>query len=408
MMRRLRSKAALVALRSVNLASRRLGRGQGTVAGGRVGLWIDPRLLGTLAKGRRLVLVSGTNGKTTTTALVAAAFEATFENVATNSTGSNMPAGHVAALAGSPGSAVGVLEVDEAYLPRVLDELSPLAVLLLNLSRDQLDRMSEVRLIAERWQTALFEHPEIIVVANADDPLVAFAARRAARVCWVAGGLIWSEDATGCPACGGRINFSSGGWACGSCSFARPAPTWYLDDGVVHGPGVSAPLELALPGEFNRANALMALAAVAALNVDLGTGAHALASVTGVAGRFETVSIEGVPARLMLAKNPAGFAALLALAAEDEGPVVVAINARTADGLDPSWLFDVDFSMLSGRPVVASGERALDLAVRLDYGEVPHQMAADLNEAIKMAGELGAGVDVIANYTAFWDLWGLR
>ena len=404
----LRSKTAVLAVRGVNLASRRLGRGQGTVAGGNVGLRIDPGLLGALAAGRRLVLVSGTNGKTTTTALVTAALEAKFDTVASNSTGSNMPAGHVAALAASPDSMVGVLEVDEAYLPQVLDEIPSSVVLLLNLSRDQLDRMSEVRMLAERWQDALFAHPEVTVVANADDPLVAFAARRAARVRWVAGGLAWSEDAAGCPACGGRIEFSPQGWACGSCSFARPAPTWRLGGGEVHAPGSHVPLELALPGAFNRSNALMALAAATVLEVDLGAAASAVALVSQVGGRFETVLINGVTTRVMLAKNPAGFAALLDLAAQDDGPVVVAINARTADGLDPSWLFDVDFSVLQGRPVIASGERALDLAVRLEYADIPHRVAAQLDEAISMAGERGAAVDVIANYTAFWDLRNLR
>ena len=403
-MSQLRSKAALIALRSVNATSRRLGRGQGTVAGGNVGLRLDPGLLAYLAQGRRSVLVSGTNGKTTTTALVAAALGGSGAAVASNSTGSNMPAGHVAALASSRTAPLAALEVDEAYLPQVLTEIHPEVVLLLNLSRDQLDRMSEVRMLAERWQRALFEHPETMVVANADDPLVAFAARGAARVCWVAGGLAWSEDATGCPACGGAIRFAPDGWSCGSCSFARPLVTWRLDGSVAVGPKGPVPLEVRLPGAFNRCNALMALAAASALSIEPGAAAEGIGSVSGVAGRFETISVAGTPARLMLAKNPAGFAALLELAAEDDGPVVIAINARTADGFDPSWLFDVDFSVLGGRPVIAAGERALDLAVRLTYNGVAHETHPDLSSAVRHAGANGGAVDVIANYTAFWQL----
>lgn len=406
-MNRVRSKIALAALGGVNAASRRLGRGQGTVAGGRVGLAIDPGLLGYLAQGRRTILVSGTNGKTTTTALVAAALGQAAP-VASNSTGSNMPAGHVAALASSRRAPLAALEVDEAYLPQLLAELHPEVVVLLNLSRDQLDRMSEVRMLAERWQTAIFEHPETLVVANADDPLVAFAARRAANVHWVAGGLAWRGDATGCPACGGSIRFEEHSWSCEACSFSRPPVAWRLDGDHAQSPEGAVALTVMLPGAFNRLNGLMALAGAAALGVDSTAAARGIATVAGVAGRFETVALEGHGVRLMLAKNPAGFAALLELAAEDMGPVVVAINARTADGLDPSWLFDVDFSVLRARPVIASGERATDLGVRLGYNGVDHAIIHDLRGAIRAAGTHDGPIDVIANYTAFWQVRSLR
>ena len=315
-----------------------------------------------------------------------------------------MPAGHVAALASARSAPLAALEVDEAYLAQVLDEVHPEVVVLLNLSRDQLDRMSEVRMLAQRWQDALFEYPETLVVANADDPLVAFAARRAAKVCWVAGGLAWSEDATGCPACGGAISFEGLDWSCEGCSFARPAPSWQLSEDGARGPGGIVALDVHLPGAFNRLNALMALAAASALGIDVDAATTGIAAVASVAGRFETVGVAHHQARLMLAKNPAGFAALLDLAVEDRGPVVVAINARTADGGDPSWLYDVDFSVLSGRPVIASGERALDLAVRLAYNGVAHEIEGDPAVAVGVAARHEGPVDVIANYTAFWDL----
>ena len=403
-----RTRAAVFALRATNALSRAAGRGQGTVVGGRVGLAVDPELLEHLARGRQLALVSGTNGKTTTTAMLAAALGADGAPVATNSTGSNMPAGHVAALAASPETTRVVLEVDEGYLPRLLDTLSPALVLLLNLSRDQLDRMSEVRMLAERWQRALAASPGTLVVANADDPLVVFAARSAARVRWVAAGLAWQQDAVGCPSCGGQIHHGASSWACDRCDLARPEASWVLAGDLLRGPEVELALELALPGAFNRDNALMAIAAASELGVQPGDAASALSTLRDVAGRFVVRAIGATTARLMLAKNPAGWTALLDLVVEDAAPVVVAINARTADGLDPSWLWDVGFAALAGRRVVASGERWRDLSVRLSYAGVEHRSCEDPVAAVAMAGSGDGPVDVIGNYTAFHELLASR
>jgi UDP-N-acetylmuramate-alanine ligase len=148
-----RDRVAISALRGLNWVSRAAKRGEGTVIGGRAGLAISPHLLTTLAKGRSVVLVSGTNGKTTTTALVATGWGG---DVLTNATGSNMPAGHVAALAAANSAHV-ALEVDESWLPEVIAKVQPRVVVLLNLSRDQLDRASEVRQLAERWRNALID-----------------------------------------------------------------------------------------------------------------------------------------------------------------------------------------------------------------------------------------------------------
>ncbi len=143
----MRKQLASATTRAVNATSRRLGRGQGTVAGGRAGLKLDPKLLEHLSAGRQVALVTGTNGKTTTTRLLTVALGVSGDDVVSNETGSNMPPGHVAALAGTDAPRA-VLEVDEAYLPRVLTSTSAAAVVLLNLSRDQLDRTNEVRMVA--------------------------------------------------------------------------------------------------------------------------------------------------------------------------------------------------------------------------------------------------------------------
>ncbi|HYA68936.1 MAG TPA: Mur ligase family protein, partial [Acidimicrobiales bacterium] len=231
----------------VGVASRRLHLGGGSVIGGRVGLFIDPDLLRALGATRRVALVSGTNGKTTTTKLLAAALGGP-PGVATSPTGANLPAGMATALASAPPRATAVLEVDEGYLGWAAEALAPEVVVLLNLSRDQLDRMNEVRMVAARWRAMTKGLRAATVVANADDPLVAWAAGPSARVIWVAGGQRWRQDAVGCPACEGRLVFDHDGvdWWC-SCGFRRPTPSVVVDDGAFCVDGRRVPLSLSLP-----------------------------------------------------------------------------------------------------------------------------------------------------------------
>jgi lipid II isoglutaminyl synthase (glutamine-hydrolysing) len=420
-----RYRLALTTTRAVNATSRRLGRGQGTVAGGRAGLKVDPQLLRRLTAGRRVALVSGTNGKTTTTRLLAVALGANGDDVVSNETGSNMPPGHVAALAANRRARRAVLEVDEIYLPRVLAATRADMVLLLNLSRDQLDRTNEVRMVANQWRAALAAAPHTAVIANADDPLVAWAAGAAARVSWVSAGLSWQLDAVGCPACEGRITFAndgSGDWHCSSveCGLSRPAVMATLlltDHGLSHhgvwADGRTFEIGLQLPGRFNRANALMVAVAAETAGIDPADAWAAMGQVAEVAGRFATRLIDEVPTRLMLAKNPAGWSELLELVAGDDGPLVVSINARIADGADPSWLWDVPFERLADRTVVATGDRWADLSVRLQYADVTHTVEPEPRRAVRTAAAAqvsadGPGpeglVDVIGNYTAFGEL----
>ena len=385
--------------------SRRLGRGGGSVIGGMAMLAVDPSALGHLAAGRPVVLVSGTNGKTTTTSLLAAAL-GTLGPVASNAQGANLPAGVAAALAGAPPAAPAALEVDEAWLPNVVRRTAPAAIVLLNLSRDQLDRNNEVRTLATSWREALGGLDATLVVANADDPLVAWAAGRSPRVRWVAAGQRWTADAAGCPACGGRIDFAPAGWACASCDLRRPPVEVAVDpDGLVDAAGSRRPLVVGLPGRANRANAAMALCAAVSLGADPDAALAAMAAATEVVGRYRVVPVGAGSARLLLAKNPAGWLEVLDVLSAPPAPAVVAINARIADGRDPSWLWDVPFEELAGRRVVATGERGRDLAVRLRYAGVEHSFEPDAVRAVRMAVDNagpGAGpVDVVGNYTAF-------
>ncbi|HEV3401477.1 MAG TPA: MurT ligase domain-containing protein [Acidimicrobiales bacterium] len=412
----LRTRVAVAAGKLVSEVSRRVGTGQGSAIGGKVTLALDPSALALLAGGRDVALVSGTNGKTTTTRLLAAAL-ATRGPVTTNSAGANLLSGLTGALsAGAGGTTAGVvgdgvpaaaLEVDEGLLAKAVNAVHPQVVALLNLSRDQLDRIGEVRLHAEAWRRALDAAPDVAVVANADDPLVAWAASGGRRVTWVATGQRWRSDAGACPACGGRIRWTTSEvegtvWSCSGCGFARPRPDVEIEgENLVLVDGRRVPVLLQLPGRFNVANAAMAAGAAAVLGVEPDVAAKAMAEVETVAGRYQVVVVDGVKVRLLLAKNPAGWAETLDLIRPPPMPAVVGINARIADGRDPSWLWDVPFERLRGRLVIATGERGRDLAVRLRYAEVEHRFVAHYREAVRAAG--APDIDLAANYTSFQD-----
>jgi UDP-N-acetylmuramyl tripeptide synthase len=349
-------------------------------------------------------LVSGTNGKTTTTSLLKACL-ASDGPVVTNALGANLPPGLAGALAGDR-AARAALEVDEAWLGRVVEATAPRAVALLNLSRDQLDRNNEVRHLAATWRATFDRRPGVTVVANADDPLVVWGAGLAADVVWVGAGQPWTEDAAGCPSCGGRVHFdqAAAGWYCGGCDLSRPRLDVLLDgpDVVVASSAERIRLDLSLPGRANRANAAMAMAVASTFGVSRAASARAMAGLSEVVGRYSTVRSNGVEARLLLAKNPAGWLEVFDFLRPAPQPVVVAINAKIADGRDPSWLWDVPFERLAGRLVVATGERCRDLAVRLHYAEVEHVIEPDLVAALSAAG--APSVDVVANYTSFQEM----
>ncbi len=395
--------------RTAAALSRAAGRGDGSVIGGWIGLKIDPELLAHLAAGRAIALVSGTNGKTTTTRLATAAV-GVLGKVATNSFGANMPTGHTSALAKAGSTPYAVLEVDEHYLAQVLDATDAHVVALLNLSRDQLDRAREVAMMAQLWRAALIRHPDLRVIANADDPMVVWAATPPTnhdpritppKVVWFSAGQRWHDDSWVCPECGSTIARQDNQWWCTGCPLRRPQPQWSVeDDGVIDPTGAWHKVQLQLPGTVNLGNAATALAVAAEFGVRPVDAVLQLSSVTSIAGRYAQVERDGRLIRLLLAKNPASW--LEAFDMADEAPTLLSINARDPDGLDTSWLFDVDFSPLRGRQVLITGDRAFDLAVRLDVNNVPFQHVRSFTEAIQSVPS--GRLEVIANYTAFQDI----
>ncbi len=374
---------------------------------GFVALRVAPDLLTTLLAGRTVCLVSGTNGKTTTTAFVASGLG---DRVTTNADGANLPAGWVSALLEADDStATGpvVLEVDESYLPAAFDAAPDAVAALLNLSRDQLDRHSETRMLAQRWRTALEMHPRLHVVANVDDPLVVWAASAATTVTWVAGGAAWRSDSAACPACGALLARDASTWSCPECALARPKPEIEPEGAVLRVEDQRFPYTLALPGRANRGNIAIALGAARALGVDTRAALDAMAGVHAVSGRYARHRIGNHEVILLLAKNPAGWVETLDVINDllpgRDGTVVVAINARGPDGRDPSWLWDVPFEQLAGRNVIATGERATDLAVRLDHAGVEYTKDAR-TPLVAAAAAPADPVVIAATYTNFLSI----
>jgi lipid II isoglutaminyl synthase (glutamine-hydrolysing) len=399
----LRARLATSIGEAAGKMSRLAGRGDGSVIGGVLGLRVEPDLLRLLARGRQVVLVTGTNGKTTTTRLVSAALETLGQEVASNAFGANMEAGLASALGKAPNAPYAVLEVDERYLPAVMQATQPRSVVLLNLSRDQMDRAAEIWLTARRWREALATADDCVVVANADDPLIAWAASSARQVMWVAAGQRWREDSWCCPECGSHLRRDELGWRCNECRFSRPPTRWVLSEhAVIDDSGQVTELDLALPGRANRSNAVVALAVASYFGAAVEQALPKLRKVASVAGRYTQVQRRGRTVRLLLAKNPAGWLEAFDVLAPPPGPVLLAVNAQIPDGKDTSWLWDVDYRVLLGRPVLVAGERRLDLAVRLEADEVDFELVDSIDDAVDRVQ--GSELDVIANYTAFQQI----
>ncbi len=407
-----RGRVALGAGSAARWASRVTGRGAGAMIGGLVAMTLDRSILRQLGAGRRSVVVTGTNGKSTTTRMTAAAL-ATLGPVATNAEGANMDAGLVAALAGARDAELAALEVDEMHVPHVADAVEPAVVVLLNLSRDQLDRVGEINHIERTLRGGLARHPDTVVVANCDDVLMTSAAYDCPHVVWVAAGGGWAADSVSCPRSGELIMRDENHWySTGTASdvgpggppiLERPQPQWWFDDVNVYGPdGLVLRMTLSLPGAVNRGNATQAVAAAVALGADPAAAVEAVSSVDEVAGRYRTVKLGAHTARVLLAKNPAGWQEALSMVDKHGAGVVIAVNGQVPDGEDLSWLWDVRFEHFEDTEVVAAGERGTDLAVRLGYAGVEHTLVHDTVKAIASCPP--GHVEVIANYTAFLQL----
>ena len=432
--------AKLALARLARAASRRL-RGGGTAVPGKLLLRLEPRALAKLAPrlGRGSVVISATNGKTTTAAMLASVLERGGIGLVHNRTGSNMAGGVASAMldARPGGDELGMFEVDEAWLPAVARDLRPHTFLLSNLFRDQLDRYGELAVLAERWSEMVDAQPESTrLVLNADDPLVADLGRDRPDVTYFGvaddslalAELQHAADSKGCSRCGHAYAYEAvylahlGRYSCPNCGRRRPDPEIVAERVVLRGmsgsevrittPGDAVELRLPLPGLYNVYNALAATAAAVTLGISLPEIKTGLEQAQAAFGRVETLQVNGRPVSIMLVKNPAGANEVLrTLALEDGGlDLWIALNDRVADGRDVSWMWDADFEGVAARlrRVTCSGTRAEEMALRMKYAGVTAPIAVDrdlgrsLDAAV--AGGDGRPLYALPTYTALLEL----
>jgi lipid II isoglutaminyl synthase (glutamine-hydrolysing) len=435
------------------MLSRRLGRGGGTVIAGHLVPRLAPNALRDVTRSlpHGSIIVSGTNGKTTTTRLLSHILRSAGMRPVHNRAGANLLSGLFTAVAqgtdwqAHPRGDVGLFEVDEATVPGALEHIQPRVLVLHNIFRDQLDRYGEVHYVANLWGAAVGHlTPSSAVLINADDPLVAGALGSpggagapgppdATTLSYgIADGSVGNPslphaaDARLCPRCGAPLAYELvfyghlGHYACSTCDFARPTPsvsatsiellgdegsnlTLATPDGVIRA-------RLQLPGLYNVYNALAAVAVSTALGVRRDAVARGLETFTAAFGRLERIQVEDRQLFLALVKNPVGFTEVLRTVLNPPGrrTLLIAINDLFADGTDVSWLWDVEFEQLQARVnvVVCSGLRAEDMAVRLKYAGVqPERIRVDndLRRALELAlaaAEPAETVYVLPTYTA--------
>jgi UDP-N-acetylmuramyl tripeptide synthase len=431
-----------LAARGVGAVSRAAGRGGGTTLPGKL-LWkLDPGAVDAMAARlpAGVALVSGTNGKTTTTAM-AARILGRDRRLAWNRAGANLLSGIASALVAADGAELGLLEVDEGALPEAIERTRPRAILLTNLFRDQLDRYGELEVVAERWRTVVKRLPdETVLVVNADDPVVADLAHgrdRAVRfglddARHARPSLQHAADSKYCLRCGAPYVYEAayvghlGDYRCDACGHARPpldVVAVDIDHVGMHGSRFQIvseqgeiDVDLALPGLYNVYNALAASALALALATPPAAVGAGLEGFSAAFGRFERIPAGGKRIVMLLIKNPAGANEALRTLETGVPPVlVIALNDAIADGRDVSWIWDVDFEPILPHVdrVVATGDRAAELGLRLVYGGLPDDrlevvpgLEAALDRGLELV-EAGTELVVLPTYTAMLALRGV-
>ena len=430
---------AASAARGAGRLSQKLGRGGGTTIPGLLLNRLRPEATAemALAVPGGVVLVSGTNGKTTTARLVRAALDASGTKVVANTAGSNLERGVASALLNANGAEVALFEVDEAALPGLMVQTRPRVITLMNLFRDQLDRYGELEHLVDRWRDAVAQlDPAATVIYNADDPAVAeIAAHHRNTVSYGIEDprvgrdrLPHAADTTQCRQCNAPLHYEMvtiahlGRWSCPECGLTRVEPDVQATRVELHGLGgqrlamatPQGPIELSLrlPGMHNSYNALAATATASALGLAPEAIGPALAKREAAFGRAERTQVGNVRVTTLLAKNPAGANEnIRTMLLEDHRfHLLVLLNDRTADGQDVSWIWDVDYELLLDNDRLASlivgGDRAYDMALRFRYAgfdpsrlSVVDSVPAALDAALATSGTDG-NLYVLPTYTA--------
>ena len=368
----LRLRFSIAVAKAASRASRSIGN-KGETLSGRILLALEPEAISLLAASKEVILVSGTNGKTSTTKALAA-IVSQLGPVATSGSGSNLSWGTANALM-SPAS-YAVLEVDELHLPAIIAQTDPRVVLLLNLTRDQLHRMHEVKRVADRWHVECSEAVNTTFVADIDDPYINYAIVNASHVVRVSFGGRMHPDGAVCPRCGLYLTWKKGKYSC-TCGLTNK-----ISD-----------------VKFKNGSAAYRNAVMANLVGEI-VGADPIEFTETELERSVTKEVQGKVAHFRLTKNPASWTE--ALRADLCPDVILVLNARQVDGIDTSWLWDLSFAPLKGHRVIVCGERSLDIAYRMHVEGISSEVVKTFNEAINLVQSLE--VSVLTAYTAFFEL----
>ena len=415
--RMVRLRCALALARLARWTSRLLGRG-GTAFPGLVALRVDPRviekLVAILPEG--VVVVTGTNGKTTTAKMITAMLTGSGRTVLANRAGSNLARGIAASLAGAArhgrvAADIAVFEIDEAAVRELGPRLRPRVIVVTNLARDQLDRYGELETTAGHVAVAVAASG--IAVLAADDPMVArLGAGRSDGVAWFGAVADIRAEMPHDRALYGSADATHAGMIDALLTGSTASGDGRVIDAVVDGRPVTVPLQV--PGVYNAYNATAALLVVSRLGLDPVAAARHLAAMPAAFGRGQVIDYRGRRVRVVLVKNPAGLNQAIRLLHDEVHPsaVLIAINDNVADGRDVSWLWDAAVEALAGTPhrYGAGGIRAADMALRFKYAGVDAWVEPDDRRSLdRLVDDAAAGetVYLVPTYTALLSFVGL-
>ena len=440
----LHAAASVAACKLTRAVLRRTGRG-GTAIPGIVGLKVSKNILAAVSQGMKIVVVTGTNGKTTTCNMIEHALTSAGHDCLLNKSGANLLHGIASDLIcsadwkGKARHEYAVLECDEAALKQVVPYIRPRAIVVTNLFSDQVDRYGGVQNTLKEIRTGVERSPKSVLVLNAEDPLSASLAIDVPnKVVWYGldesvgtQGNVDLSDAGKCPKCGGDYSYDYniyahlGGFRCQKCGFSRQAPDVAVtsikektsDGSVVHmRPGKKAPeqdVRIALPAVYNIYNAAASIAAIIALKLPAREAVDALSSARASFGRLETFDLQGNRLQMILVKNPAGcnqaFSYITGLG--EDFSAVLCLNNRTGDGHDISWIETTDYEKLVRDPhlkkLYTGGDCAKELLERLKKAGAADDILvpfSDYGALVEKLKEEQNPVFLLPNYTAMMEL----
>lgn len=432
----LRFYLAVFVGRVIQSMLRLIGKSAGGTWPGEIALIICPHFISCLNHDSfRLVVVAGTNGKTTTGKMIQTVLSKNSFGIRVNETGANLLNGLVSVFLSHPlvlkHPIVYVFEVDEAALPHVLHVMTPEVLVLLNIFRDQLDRYGEIRSVVSLWKKSIeILSPKTTIIANADDPSIAYVAGfHTGKVQYfgLEDPLLFQNkkehatDSLYCPKCFRRLTYQGiyyshlGIWTCGNCGNIHPEVELRSRD-------VKSPLI----GTYNIYNTLAAVLASSVLGITHSNASDALSSFIPAFGRMETISYKSRPVMVLLSKNPTGFNQSLQVALKNNpSSILFVLNDRIPDGTDVSWIYDVEFESLvrdehvikkrdkhamSERKIFVSGDRVYDMALRLQYAGVSMESIfsyESLHNAIEeliLQSKEGEKLWILATYSAMLEV----